>query len=226
MSILAILMSEKNDSLECPFELSLLLFCIWWHIDFHFFLPQSSLGNFCFFLGNRAEIYSPRTAFEGKESCALETHTLNLVRQWRWIGWFPNRGRHVFESVIAITDFGVHIEWVNPPSSVPWALSTLHCLLQLFFLCNRFPPFFLISKITPFLCQELSTRWWGTCCLSIYIMVGQFIYSSPSNFTPAKRGYGVSSGLSILNIEKVFGELLGSSESHWLLPVSSRDGRY
>lgn len=112
-----------------------------------------------------------------------------------------HRGRHVFESVIAITDFGVHIEWVNPPSSVPWALSTLHCLLQLFFLCNRFPPFFLISKVTLFLCQELGTRWWGTCCLSIYIMVGQFIYSSPSNFTPAKRGYGVSSGLSILNIE-------------------------
>lgn len=57
-------------------------------------------------------------------------------------------------------------------------------------------------------------------------MVGQFIFSGPFKFPSTRWGYGARSGVFILNtIEKVFGKLMGSSESHWSPTVPFCDGK-
>ena len=57
-------------------------------------------------------------------------------------------------------------------------------------------------------------------------MVGQFIFSGPLTFPPAKWGCDVFSGLFILNNEKLLGKNWGSLEAHQLPTVSFFDDKY
>lgn len=148
ISILAVLMSKKRT----------LKMSLWIGFPGFLFHDDSLIfSSSClkvvvvsFFLYNRAEIYSPRSFWRERKwqwyrSGALRTHILNLVSELRWIGWFLNLEWTISLSqwLQLLTSACVFSE-STPLLLSSENLSTLAFLPQLFFLCNRAPPFFLI----------------------------------------------------------------------------------
>lgn len=227
ISVLAILMSKEKDSLACLFDLSLLVFCSMVTHWFSF-LPASkqSLGVFSYITELRSihqeQFLKGEKVTDIQKWCLRNTYFESGERTEMNCLISKLRVSPLFESVIAITDFPVCVFTESAPLLLSSeCLGNLPLLSQFFFLCNRVPVFILYIFV-----PRTSTKPWETRWLSIYIMFSQFINIGPLNFTPAKWGRGVCLGLFILNIEKAFGELLSSSESHWLPPVSFCDGKY